>query len=74
MCLTVPMNENYISISLGEMSLSALIDTGANISCITENALRKSQLRHLQFQPNDIQNIVSVSGDFTPVKAIVTIP
>ena len=56
------------------MSISVLMDSGANISCITENALGKSQLRHLQLQPSDIQNIVSVSGDFTPVKAIFTIP
>ena len=71
--LTSPMDANYATVSIGGCTTSALIDTGAALSCITMGLNERANI-NISFNPSDINSIVGVGGDVTPVVATAIIP
>ena len=54
--------ENTLHVQIGKIASSALVDTGATISCISENLLNKIHPKYVKYQKSDISFIVGVGG------------
>ena len=48
--LSAPLEGNYVQINIGKQTSKALVDTGAQISCISEHIYRRS-FRNVEINP-----------------------
>ena len=61
-CLTAPLFQNTVLVTVGDRRTQALVDTGAAISCTSRAFLGKTSLNHGQLKPSDISTIVGVGN------------
>ena len=67
----MPEETNLIEVRIGKISQSAMVDTGAQISCMSYDIFKKSGLsEQFELQRFDIEYVLGVSG--TPVKVLGT--
>ena len=66
-----PTDINLVEIRVGKISQSAMLDTGAQISCMSYDVYKKSGLsEQFELQSSDLEYVLGVSG--TPVKVMGT--
>ena len=66
-----PTDINLVEIRVGKISQSAMLDTGAQISCMSYDVFKKSGLsEQFELQSSDLEYVLGVSG--TPVKVMGT--
>ena len=64
-----------VKVKLNKLIISALVDTGASISCISQSVFQKSGLTNNFVQSASvIQQVTGVSGTVIPISGKVTIP
>ena len=71
--LSTPLEGNYVHIDFGKQTSKALIDTGAQISCMSEHIYRKS-FKNYEIRPSSLTNIVGVCGEVHRILGLVTVP
>ena len=71
--LSTPLEGNYVLIDLGKQTSKALIDTGAQISCMSEHIYRKS-LKNYEIRASSLSNIVGVCGEVHRILGLITVP
>ena len=71
--LSTPLEGNYVHIDFGKQTSKALIDTGAQISCMSEHIYRKS-FKNYEIRPSSLSNIVGVCGEVHRILGLVTVP
>ena len=71
--LSTPLEGNYVHIDFGKQTSKALIDTGAQISCMSEHIYRKS-FKNYEIRPSSLANIVGVCGEVHRILGLVTVP
>ena len=66
---------NLVEIRVGKISQSAMVDSGAQISCMSEEIFRKSGLsEQFELQKPDLEYVLGVSGTPVKVKGTVVLP
>ena len=66
---------NLVEIRVGKISQSAMVDSGAQISCMSEEIFRKSGLsEQFELQKPDLEYVLGVSGTMVKVKGTVVLP
>ena len=66
-----PTDINLVQIRIGKLSQSAMLDSGAQISCLSYDIFKKSGLsEQFELQKSDLDYVVGVSG--TPIKVMGT--
>ena len=68
------MDRNKVNIEIFGLRTVGLIDTGAAISCISENLISKFKNNKIKFEETNSMNIYGVGGEEHKVKGKVTIP
>ena len=71
--LSTPLEGNYVHIDFGKQTSKALIDTGAQISCMSEHIYRKS-FKNYEVRPSSLTNIVGVCGEVHRILGLITVP
>ena len=71
--LSTPLEGNYVHIDLCKQTSKALIDTGAQISCMSEHIYRKS-FKNYEIRLSSLSNIVGVCGEVHRILGLVTVP
>ena len=71
--LSTPLEGNYVHIDFGKQTSKALIDTGAQISCMSEHIYRKS-FKNYEIRPSSLANIVGVCGEVHRILGLITVP
>ena len=71
--LSTPLEGNYVLIDLGKQTTKALIDTGAQISCMSEHIYRKS-FKNYEIRASSLSNIVGVCGEVHRILGLITVP
>ena len=71
--LTAPLEGNFVQINLGKQTFSALLDSGASISCVSEHVYRRS-FKNVEILPSSFAHIVGVCGEVHKVLGQVTLP
>ena len=71
--LSTPLEGNYVHIDFGKQTSKALIDTGAQISCMSEHIYRKS-FKNYEIRLSSLANIVGVCGEVHRILGLVTVP
>ena len=71
--LSTPLEGNYVHIDICKQTSKALIDTGAQISCMSEHIYRKS-FKNYEIRPSSLTNIVGVCGEVHRILGLVTVP
>ena len=73
LALSTPLEGNYVHIDFGKQTSKALIDTGAQISCMSEHIYRKS-FKNYEVRPSSLTNIVGVCGEVHRILGLITVP
>ena len=71
--LTTPLENNLVQVNIGKQTCSALLDSGASISCVSEHIYRRS-FKNVEITPSSYTNIVGVCGEVHRVLGQVTLP
>ena len=71
--LTTPLENNLVQVNIGKQTCSALLDSGASISCVSEHIYRRS-FKNVEIEPSSYTNIVGVCGEVHRVLGQVTLP
>ncbi len=75
MAVTSPINRNLLSVSIRNLSVHCLVDTGATVSCISQSLLKKLKPAILPpFSRAEHSQIFGVGGERHPVLGTVTLP
>ena len=73
LALSTPLEGNYVHIDFGKQTSKALIDTGAQISCMSEHIYRNS-FKNYEVRPSSLTNIVGVCGEVHRILGLITVP
>ena len=71
--LTTPLENNLVQVNIGKQTCSALLDSGASISCLNEHIYKRS-FKNVEITPSSYTNIVGVCGEVHRVLGQVTLP
>jgi predicted aspartyl protease len=71
LALIAPLNKNTIKVQIGAKQIDALVDTGASISCISQQFLQKC-LKNVKIDKS-LQNNMTACGTRYPVVGKVDI-
>lgn len=72
LALIAPLNKNTIKVQIGAKQIDALVDTGASISCISQQFLQKC-LKNVKIDKTVQNNIMTACGTRYPVVGKVEI-
>ena len=64
---------NLVQVNIGKQTCSALLDSRAFISCLSEHIYRRS-FKNVEITPSSYTNIVGVCGEVHRVLGQVTLP
>ena len=72
--LIAPMHKNTISVKIAQCRTSALVDTGASISCISQALMYRSGLSREGIETCSLKQITGVGGEHHRVLGIISVP
>jgi transposase InsO family protein len=72
--LVNPMHQNTVQVSINQAKTSALVDTGASISCIAKTFLEKSGFQNQTLDPSNVAKVVGVCGETHKVLGTIQLP
>ena len=59
----MPVEKNTISVSMNGLPITALVDTGASISCLSAHLLPKLGITHSNLTTSKVKDAVAVGGE-----------
>jgi len=68
-----PLTKNTVHVKVKQVRTTALVDTGASISCVGMSYLKKLGIAANTLKPADIAEIVGVGGETHPVLGSITL-
>lgn len=68
------MDKNKITIEIYDVKTIGLVDTGASISCVSENLINKLNQSKIELERTNFMNIYGVGGEEHKVLGKVTLP
>ncbi len=68
-----PLTKNTIHVKVKQVRTTALVDTGASISCVSERFLSKVGYGPAHYHPCSLTEVIGVGGEKHPVLGVISL-
>lgn len=72
--LKTSLQKSTVTVHVGNVKTNALVDTGADVSCVHSKLLAKLEMSNVEVRSSNIMQITGVGGECHNVKGEITLP